>query len=142
MLYYYRSSQDAMSHKLELIESKGDEYVAKPIDAIHIVNNENYGPYQTFTSLLPLDANLDGRMDFYSCEGDHAHFIHYRQPDGSYLKTPMQIITDTAGLDEETKQWMNATAYLKGSYQIRIEQGGLSMIGGIQKGDFQYIDTP
>ncbi|MBR6034880.1 MAG: VCBS repeat-containing protein [Paludibacteraceae bacterium] len=128
MVYYYGQSWN--TYKLELIESEREEYVAKPIDVGDV------------DKLVPIDANSDGRMDFYSCEGDYNHFIHYRQPDGSYLKTKMQIITDTTGLDEETKQWMSASTYLTGSYLYVIGAGSCFVIvGDIVKSVFQYIDT-
>lgn len=56
-------------------------------------------------------------MDFYSNEGVDkdtnpmgTHYFHLRQADGSYLKAQLQIITDTAAIDEALLQiWENSS---------------------------------
>ena len=76
------------------------------------VNNSNYDilPIDLSNALIQLDANLDGRMDFYSIVYNEdvdkytnhpmgTHYFHLRQADGSYLKTQLTILTDTAAIN-------------------------------------------
>lgn len=72
------------------------------------VNNSNYDvlPINLSDASIQLDANLDGRMDFYSNEDVDkdtnpmgTHYFHLRQADGSYLKTQLTILTDTAAIN-------------------------------------------
>ncbi|MGM9837235.1 MAG: leucine-rich repeat protein [Paludibacteraceae bacterium] len=44
-----------------------------------------------------VDADNNGMPDIYSYED--GHYIYYRQPDGSYLKTELQFLTDTTAID-------------------------------------------
>jgi len=48
--------------------------------------------------LFALDADLNGTTDFYSYENG-VHYLHLRQFDGSYFKTELNILTDTAAID-------------------------------------------
>ena len=48
--------------------------------------------------LFALDADLNGTTDFYSYENG-VHYLHLRQFDGSYFKTKLNILTDTAAID-------------------------------------------
>lgn len=74
-------------------------------------------------SHFQLDANLDGRMDFYSNEDVDedtnpmgTHYFHLRQADGSYLKTELKIITDTAAIDEALLQIWETSSGLTPMY--------------------------
>lgn len=124
-LFYYWED----TGKCELIESSANDYVAKDIGAV--LSKET-----TFFMPVALDADLDGRMDFYSNEGDFNHYIHYRQPDGSYMKSQMEIVTDTTGLEEAVKRWMCARDFIKGTYWIPA-----GVLGAVKRsGIFQSID--
>ena len=72
------------------------------------VNNSNYDvlPMDLSNAPIQFDANLDGRIDFYSIEDAGSsinpigtHYFHLRQADGSYLKTQLTILTDTAAIN-------------------------------------------
>ena len=88
--YNYSTKYDD-SH-FALIESKEASYSTQAIDFNHI------SQWYPTNHIFPLDANLNGRTDFYSYENG-SHFIHYRQTDGTYLKKQLNILTDTAAID-------------------------------------------
>lgn len=81
----------------ETMSSHNTGYEVTPISC----NNINSEYFQLFS----LDANLNGRTDLYSYEGagyygwGGSHYIHYRQADGSYLKSKLQILVDTTEVD-------------------------------------------
>ena len=82
-------------------------YSLLPVDLSKAPNKiYTYTGYKPSISHFQLDANLDGRMDFYSVEDINTstkptgtHYFHLRQADGSYLKKELKIITDTAAID-------------------------------------------
>lgn len=82
-------------------------YEVLPVDLSNAPNtlSKKYSSSNKFYH-FQLDANLDGRMDFYSVEDINtstnpmgAHYFHLRQADGSYLKTQLTILTDTAAIN-------------------------------------------
>ena len=56
-----------------------------------------------YNHIFQLDANLDGLQDFYSYE-DNKHYFQLRQWDGSYLKTELNVLSDTAAIDSAIYQ--------------------------------------
>ena len=82
-------------------------YNVLPVDLSKAPNKiYTYTGYKPSISHFQLDANLDGRMDFYSVEDINTstnpmgtHYFHLRQADGSYLKTQLTILTDTAAIN-------------------------------------------
>ena len=82
-------------------------YEVLPVDLSNAPNtlSKKYSSSNKFYH-FQLDANLDGRMDFYSVEDINTstnpmgtHYFHLRQADGSYLKKELKIITNTAAID-------------------------------------------
>jgi len=80
-------------------------YSLLPVDLSN-APNYIYKKSKPLISHFQLDANLDGRMDFYSIEDVDkntnpmgTHYFHFRQADGSYLKTQLTILTDTAAIN-------------------------------------------
>lgn len=60
---------------------------------------------------FPLDADMNGLTDFYSYENGN-HYFHLHQRDGSYLKTALQILTDTAAISDAVYEiWENNDNY-------------------------------
>ena len=97
-------------------------YNVLPVD---LSNAPNYIYIKSKPSIshFQLDANLDGRMDFYSNEDVDTytnpmgtHYFHLRQADGSYLKTELRIITDTAAIDEALLQIWETSSGLTPMY--------------------------
>ena len=81
-------------------------YNVLPVDLSNAPNKIYTNGYELLISHFQLDANLDGRMDFYSVEDINTstnpmgtHYFHLRQADGSYLKTQLTILTDTAAIN-------------------------------------------
>ena len=82
-----------------LYESNSSDHILKMIDAEPMGNyyDGRYG-----LNMFCLDADLNGRTDLYTYEGAGSYgyggtpYIYYRQADGSYLKTELQILIDTA----------------------------------------------
>ena len=81
-------------------------YNVLPVDLSNAPNKIYTNGYELLISHFQLDANLDGRMDFYSIEDVDkknnpmgTHYFHLRQADGSYLKTQLTILTDTAAIN-------------------------------------------
>ena len=83
-----------------LFESSNGNYIQKSLNDAQPLNYVNSSNIQN--RIFYLDANLNGRTDFYTIEGANyygfggTHFLHYRQADGSYLKIELQILIDTA----------------------------------------------
>ncbi len=61
------------------------------------------GRYANYNHIFQLDANLDGLQDFYSYE-NNKHYFQLRQWDGSYLKTELNVLSDTAAIDSAIYQ--------------------------------------
>lgn len=83
-----------------------NSYSLLPVDLSNAPNKIYTNGYELSISHFQLDANLDGRMDFYSNEDVDkdtnpmgTHYFHLRQADGSYLKTQLTILTDTAAIN-------------------------------------------
>lgn len=84
-----------------------NSYSLLPVDLSNAPNKiYTKNGYKPSISHFQLDANLDGRMDFYSVEDINTstnpmgtHYFHLRQADGSYLKTQLTILTDTAAIN-------------------------------------------
>ena len=83
-----------------------NSYSLLPVDLSNAPNKIYTNGYELSISHFQLDANLDGRMDFYSVEDINTstnpmgtHYFHLRQADGSYLKTQLTILTDTAAIN-------------------------------------------
>ena len=83
-----------------------NSYSLLPVDLSNAPNKIYTNGYELLISHFQLDANLDGRMDFYSIEDVDkktnpmgTHYFHLSQADGSYLKTQLTILTDTAAIN-------------------------------------------
>lgn len=83
-----------------------NSYSLLPVDLSNAPNKIYTNGYKPLISHFQLDANLDGQMDFYSVEDINTstnpmgtHYFHLRQADGSYLKTQLTILTDTAAIN-------------------------------------------
>ena len=81
-------------------------YNVLPVDLSNAPNKIYTDGYKPSISHFQLDANLDGQMDFYSVEDVDTetnpmgtHYFHLHQADGSYLKTQLTILTDTAAIN-------------------------------------------
>ena len=61
------------------------------------------GRYANYNHIFQLDANIDGLQDFYSYE-NNKHYFQLRQWDGSYLKTELNVLSDTAAIDSAIYQ--------------------------------------
>ena len=68
----------------------------------YVIPNNGSAP-QKYNHIFQLDANLDGLQDFYSYE-NNKHYFQLRQWDGSYLKTELNVLSDTAAIDSAIYQ--------------------------------------
>ncbi len=103
------SSYDTCSFGFNLLESSPIGYINRDLS---LITEKRYYYFNGF----PLDANLDGRMDFYSYVKGNGlapvHYFYLRQADGSYLRTRLEILTDTAAIDSAIyRQWNNSSMY-------------------------------
>lgn len=72
-------------------------------DLSFIAPGKYAGAPRKYNHIFQLDANLDGLQDFYIYE-DNKHYFQLRQWDGSYLKSELNILTDTAAIDSAIYQ--------------------------------------
>ncbi|MBR0296638.1 MAG: leucine-rich repeat protein [Paludibacteraceae bacterium] len=61
------------------------------------------GAPKKYNHIFQLDANLDGLQDFYIYE-NNKHYFQLRQWDGSYLKSELNVLSDTAAIDSAIYQ--------------------------------------
>lgn len=81
-------------NEIYLFESNNGNYIQKSMG-----NPKSFGSVIKYRNFY-LDANLNGRTDFYRMEdADYngfggSHYIYYRQADGTYLKTELKILVN------------------------------------------------
>lgn len=91
---YSQGGNGGYTYGYNLLESTNDDYTNKDIRTVKNTSYNSTGGARFFS----LDANQNGRTDFYAFAdynylGDGgSHYIYYRQSDGTYLKTELQIL--------------------------------------------------
>ena len=94
---------------------------------VYTEKNGEYIPVFSLSEGFPFDANLNGRMDFYSYQNYNSygyngnHYIYYRQADGSYLQTEIQIILDSAEANSSLQEVWSMGANYGGPMVTELE---------------------
>ena len=94
---------------------------------VYTEKDGEYIPVLSLSEGFPFDANLNGRIDFYSYQNYNSygyngnHYIYYRQADGSYLQTEIQIILDSAEANSSLQEVWSMGANYGGPMVTELE---------------------
>ena len=116
---------------------------------VYTEKDGEYIPVLSLSEGFPLDANLNGRMDFYSYQNYNSygyngnHYIYYRQADGSYLQTEIQIILDSAEANSSLQEVWSMGANYGGPMVTELENSlsNYMFLPNPTKNPYASIDT-